>query len=141
MSGWGNTFRKQQQDFLFGKAAFTNPNGVYYISLHSASPGPDGQAGTEITGANLPRIVTAAATWGSATTADPSVTANILDIQFAAATGAVGIATHVGLWRTLAGATAADFCGGGALGSSQSVGIGNAPVIPAGQITISYDSV
>jgi hypothetical protein len=141
MAGMGNTFRKGLTDFLFGKAAFTNPNGVYFISLHSGDPGPDGQTANELTGANLTRKATAAADFGNATTANPSIIANTSDITFAAATGAVGVATHAGLWRTVSGTTTTDFVGAAVLPSSMAVGIGNQPKILAGSLTHSLQGV
>jgi hypothetical protein len=141
MAGFGNTFRKAVTDYLFGKAAFTNPNGIYYISLHSGDPGPDGQTANEITGVNLARKVTAASDLGSATTANPSVITNTADIVFGTASGAVGTATYAGIWRTVSGTTAADFVGASQLPGSMAVGVGNQPKILAGSFTHSFQAV
>jgi hypothetical protein len=141
MAGYGQTFMKALNDQVFGKAAFTNPNGVMYISLHTADPGVDGQTSNEVSGGSYARKLTAASDFNAATTADPSVTTNANTLTFVTATANWGTVTHFGLWRTLAGTTAADFIGRGALSASQTINNTNTASFAAGALSHSFDSV
>lgn len=141
MAGYGQTFMKALNDQVFGKASFTNPNGVMYISLHTADPGVDGQTANEVSGGSYARKVTAASDWNAATTADPSVTTNATTLTFPTASASWGTVTHFGLWRTSSGTTAGDFIGRGALSASQAIASGNTASFAAGAISHSFDSV
>lgn len=141
MAGYGTTFMKALNDQVFGKASFTNPNGVMYISLHTADPGIDGQTSNEVSGGSYARKLTAATDWNASTNADPAVTTNATTLTFATATANWGTVTHFGLWRTLSGTTAADFIGRGALTASQTINNTNTASFAASALSHSFDSV
>lgn len=141
MAGYGTTFMKALNDQVFGKAAFTNPNGVMYVSLHTADPGIDGQTSNEVSGGSYARKLTAATDWGASSNADPAITLNAAVLTFVTATGSWGTVTHFGLWRTLSGTTAADFIGRGALTASQTIANTNTASFAIGALSHSFDSV
>jgi hypothetical protein len=132
---------KALNDQVFGKASFTNPNGVMYVSLHTADPGIDGQTSNEVSGGSYARKLTAATDWVASTNADPAVTTTGAVLTFPTATGSWGTVTHFGLWRTTSGTTAADFIGRGALTASQTINNTNTASFASGAITHSFDSV
>lgn len=116
-------------------AAF--PSAVVQVSLHTASPGSDGQAGNEISGSSY---ASQAATFGTAaTSADPSVIANTTSaITFPTATTPGYTATHFGLWNHATNRAASNFIGGAALTASQAVAIGNTASFAIGSITHTF---
>lgn len=115
-------------------AAF--PSAVVHVSLHTASPGSDGQAGNEISGSSY---ASQALVFGSAgTSADPSVIANTAAATFPTATTPGYTATHFGLWNHASNRAASNFIGGAALTASQAVAIGNTASFAIGAITHSF---
>lgn len=144
MPGFGNTFRKDLNNYIFRGTALPNAITTLYVSLHTGDPGPDGQAGNEVSGGSYARVSRAQGTtkWGAATTADPSVTASADDaITFPTASGSWGTVTHFGLWQNISGTATTNFIGGGALSAPQAIGTGNTASFAVGALTHSFDSV
>lgn len=140
--GFGNTFKKTLSDGIFRAQSFTMPASIY-VSLHTASPGDDGQTANEVStsGTAYARqlITSGSGTWAAATTANPSVLSNANAVTYATATGSgFGTVSHFGLWRTVSGTTAADFIGAAALTASQAVAAGNTASFAASAITHSF---
>lgn len=143
MAGFGNTFRKTLNDAIFRASAFTMPATIY-VSLHTGTdPGPDGQAGNEVSGGSYARVAVTSNTtnWDAGTTADPSVIANATTITFPTATGSWGTVQSFGLWRHATDSAPADFIGGGALSAPQSISTTNTASFAVSAITHSFDSV
>lgn len=108
----GNRQSAESLNHILGKTPDTTPAGIVYISLHTASPGDDGQTSNEATGTGYARITTAATDWDAATTANPAVTQNANELAFALAGGdwsAGADFTHFAVWSSLAGTLEADF--------------------------------
>jgi len=87
-----------------------------YLSLHTGDPGVTGA--NEATGVAYARVLVDAANWGAPTgvAGTNRHIANGTLVQFATpGAGGWGSITHLALWITLAGATAADFWSGGIL--------------------------
>lgn len=142
MSGFGTSFMKAINDLVFKNTTFTaNPGGVIYVSLHTGSPGADGQTANEVSGGSYARKATAATDWNAGTNADPSVVTNANAITFVTATGSWGTITHFGLWNHATGTATTNFVGAAALTASQAVASGNTVSFPAGSLTHSFDSV
>lgn len=75
---------------LFGKtsnfgALATAP--TFYVALSSTTPTTTGTNVTEPSGSGYARVATSAATWNTATSADPSVVSNSATITFPTASG------------------------------------------------------
>lgn len=113
-------------------AAF--PSATVYVSLHTASPGTDGQAGNEISGSSY---VAQTVTFSAPTAADPSIATSSSVVTYPTATTPGYTATHFGLWKGT-GRTAADFIGGAALTASQAVAIGNTASFASTAITHTF---
>lgn len=148
MSGFGQTTRKDIMDFIFKGTTLTgkaiNSAGVYYVSLHTADPGEDGQTSNEVStsGTAYAAEATAAADWNAGTAANPCEVNNANAITYAQATGSgFGTVTHAALWNHATNRAAANFVGRGALGSSQLVSAGNTFSFPAGSFKIQLSSV
>ena len=76
--GYGQELHRQQQNDLFGKTPGFAPPANIYVSLHTASPGADGQTAGEATGGGYARVGTVPADWNPATLAVPSVIDNAM---------------------------------------------------------------
>ena len=137
--GYGRELNRQHQNDLFGKTpGFTPPTNIY-VSLHTGSPGDDGQTANEASGGSYARKITAAADWNPATLASPSVLDNLNAVTFVTATAnwSAGVnMTHFGLWRSLAGTTEADFLGWALLGTAKPVLNGDTPEFAAGDLNM-----
>jgi|SRR5690606_2623384 len=107
-----------------------------FVALSTADPGETGSGTTEPSGNGYARVETAAADWGTATNADPSVITNAEDIAFPQASGPWGTLTHFALYDA---AENGNFLGGGALGTSKAPTNGDTPVFSAGQLSVSLD--
>lgn len=147
MPGFGNTFRKDVNNYIFRNTTLPNAITSLYVSLHTADPGVDGQTANEVStgGGSLyvRQLRTQGTTdWGAATTADPSVIATATSaVTFPAAGTNWGTITHFGLWNHVSNNAAINFIGAGALTASQAVGIGNIASFAIGALTHSFDSV
>jgi hypothetical protein len=139
---FGRELSRQLLNEIFGKAPEYTAPANYFVSLHTGDPGEDGQGGNEATGTGYARAQTAAADWNAATLADPSLLDNANAITFAQAggdwSGGVDF-THAGLWRTLAGATEADYLGSALLGTPKPVLNGDTPEFAAGALDFTLD--
>ncbi|MDP6423261.1 MAG: hypothetical protein QGG14_00845 [Planctomycetota bacterium] len=123
-----------------GKLPADTDAGVWFVSLHTADPGDDGQTANEATGTGYARVATTAATWGVATDATPSIMSSILAVTFPTAGGNWSAGTpfsHFGLWNTLAGTPEADYVGRGELSTPAPVYSGQTPIYPAGALRMS----
>lgn len=146
--GFGNTFKKAIADHVFraanGPMGGTATTTTIYVSLHTASPGDDGQTANEVStsGTAYARqaiTITGGAGFAAATTANPSVTSNSGAVTYATATGSgFGTVTHFGLWNHVSNTAAANFIGAAALTASQAVAAGNTASFAAGAITHSF---
>lgn len=139
MSGFGKLLSRQLLNTIFGKTPnFSAPANVF-VALHTGDPGEDGQAGNEATGTGYARVSTAAADWNAATDATPSVLDNVNTVTFPQAGGdwsAGSNMTHFSIWRSLAGATEADFLASGSLSVAKPVLNGDTPSFPAGSLNV-----
>jgi hypothetical protein len=145
MAGFGQTTRADILNFGFKGTAFTgkafNAAGVYYISLHTADPGADGQTSNEVSGGSYAAKSTAASDWSTATAADPAETNNSNAITFVTATGSWGTVTHAGIWNHPTTRGTANFVGRGALSASQAIASGNTFSFPATTLKIQMSSI
>jgi len=142
MAGFGNTFRKTVNEAVFRGGSLPTLT-TLYISLHTGDPGPDGQTANEVSGNAYARVAVTSNTtnWGAATTADPSVIANLTAVTFPQATGSWGTVTHFGIWNHITNTAAANFVGATALTASQAIANTNTASFAAGALTHSFDSV
>lgn len=143
MSGFGNTFRKTINEYVFRGGTLTQTH--VWVSLHTGDPGADGASasGNEVTGGSYARYDSTnnSTFWAAATTADPSTIANAQAFTFPTATANWGTVTHFGLWRDATSQTAANFIGSAALTASQVINNGNTASFATGALTHSFDSV
>jgi len=86
---------KKLLDHLFNKAAWSAP--TIKVALSTADPGEDGAGLAEPSGNNYSRVATTGSTWVAATSADPSVIMNALQVLFPTPSGAWGLQTHFAL--------------------------------------------
>ena len=142
--GIGKRQMGELHNHLFGKTPDTTPAGVLYVSLHTASPGEDGQTSNEATGTGYARKSTAASDWSAATNADPTVTKTGVAITFAAAGGSWSSGatfTHFGLWAHASSTTEANFVGWGTLSVGKVVASGDIPSFAIDALTMSSESI
>jgi hypothetical protein len=137
-TGWG---RRARVDYMSKNLVNQTPSGpatTWFVSLHTANPGDDGQTAGEVTTTTSGYARQGSITWntltafGSLTVDTASVASNSALITFgpsAGANAAWGTITYAGLWEKSTGSTEAVSGGttGGFLGralasSSQSVG-------------------
>lgn len=139
---FGRELCRQMLNEIFGKTPEYTAPANYYVSLHTGNPGEDGQTANEATGAGYARKSTVSADWNAATLADPSLLDNLNVITFAQATGnwsASANMTYAGLWRSLAGATEADYMGAALLTVAKPVLSGDTPSFAAGELDFTLD--
>lgn len=132
MAGFGNTFKKDLQQFIFRGTSLPNslatslPVGLH-VSLHTGDPGVDGQTANEVSGGSYARVSKPQGTtdWTTATTANPSVISNATVVTFTTASGSWGLVTYFAIWQHATGTAITNFIGGQALTASQTIGTGN----------------
>lgn len=141
MAGFGMTFMKSVNEAVFRGGSLPTLT-TLYISLHTASPGADGQTANEVTGGSYARVAVTSNTtnWGAATTADPSVIANATAITFPTATASWGTVTHFGIWNSSTLTAAANFVGATVLTAPQAIASSNTASFAVGALTHSLDS-
>lgn len=142
MSGFGTTFMKSVNEAVFRGGSLPTLT-TLYISLHTGSPGVDGQTANEVSGGSYARVAKTSDTtnWGAATNADPSVIANATAITFPTATGSWGTVSHFGIWNHASNTAAANFVAATALTASQAIASTNTASFAVGALTHSLDSV
>lgn len=139
----GRTTRKNILDVMFGKASITGAPaaaGEFWITLHTASPGVDGQTSNEVGGSlGYTAQETDTADWDAATSGDPCVLTNNVAFLFGPASGeGFGTVTHYGFWNHATNRDAANFLGAEALtGGSETIPAGDSLNFPAGSLTFS----
>ncbi len=139
-SGYGKRQIRSLLNHASGKTPDDTDAGVWYVSLHTADPGDDGQTSNEATGTGYARVVTAATTWGVATDATPSIMTSILSVTFPTAGGDWSTGTdftHFGLWNHATNATEAEYVGRGLLTSAAPVLSGQTAIFPVGALRMS----
>jgi hypothetical protein len=148
MPGFGQTTRKDIMDFIFKGTAITgkaiNGGGTYWITLHTADPGEDGQTSNEVStsGTAYAAKATTSSDWTAGSSANPCEVSNSTVQSYAQATGSgFGTVTHAALWNHATNRAAANFVGRGALGASQAVAAGNTFSFPIGSFKIQLSSV
>ena len=138
----GRTSRQNILDYIMNGTALSGAHtagGSYYVSLHTASPGVDGQTSNEVStsGTAYAPITTTAADWSTATSAEPSEVSNSGALSYAQATGSgFGTVSHFGLWNHVSTRGTANFLGSEALAASQAVAAGNTLSFPTGTLKI-----
>lgn len=142
MAGFGTTFMKSVNEAVFRGGSLPTLT-TLYISLHTASPGVDGQTANEVSGGSYARVAVTSNTtnWGAATNADPSVIANATAITFPTASGSWGTVSHFGIWNHATNTAAENFVGATGLTASQSIASTNTASFAVGALTHSLDSV
>lgn len=144
MAGFGNTFKKDLQQYIFRGTALPNSVTPFHISLHTGDPGPDGQTANEVsttsTGYTRVSFASNGTNWSTATTANPSVISNAVAITFpTAVTTNWGTITYFGIWNAAAGSSAiTNFIGGQILTASQVVNIGNTASFAIGALVHNF---
>ncbi len=133
MAGFTVYGQQKLLDHVLGKAAFAMP--TVHLALTTTAP-TDSAAGAEATYTGYARKATAAADWGAATAAVPSVSSNATTITFNQCTAGSSTVTHFELWDA---ATGGNRLGWGALNASLAVSAGISPSFAAGQRTASLD--
>lgn len=148
MSGFGQTTRGDILNLIMKGTALTGKAaagaGTYWISLHTADPGEDGQTSNEVStsGTAYAAKATTASDWSTASGTNPMETSNSTVQSFAQATGSgFGTVTHAALWNHATNRAAANFLGRGALPSSQLVSAGNTFSFPIGSFKVQLSSV
>ena len=142
--GFGQTFRVNIMNWVFGKGAPTTPAGVLWVSLHTADPGVDGQTANEATGTGYAAVAVVAAGWNNPTAAQPSVVTNNGAITFPTAGGdwsSAATFTHFGLWNHATLRTAANFVHRGTITTPQAVLNGNTPSFATTVLQATLDQV
>jgi len=125
---------KKILDHLFGKATWASP--TIKVALSTADPGENGAGLAEPSGNNYGRVATTAATWGAASSADPSVLTNAVQILWSPnPSGSWGLCTH---WALMDGDTA-NVIASGTLDVPQTPVSGNIVSIEIGQLSLSLD--
>jgi hypothetical protein len=139
MAGFGQTQRVNIAKCLLNNTALAAQGASLFVSLHTASPGPDGQAGNEVSTSGT-AYARQPITFGTPTSADPSVTTSTNAQTYAAATGSgFGTITHFGIWNSSTLNAVANFIGAQTLtGGSQVVGVGNIVSFASGAITHTF---
>ena len=125
--------QQQVLDHIMGKAAMPMP--TVFVALTTTAP-TDTADGTEATYTGYARKSTAAADWGSATAAIPSVSSNANTITFAQCTAGSSNVTHFELYTALTGGTRLVW---GALTQALAVSSGISPSFAPGQLFVSAD--
>ena len=143
-TGYGRLIRRKMIDFVNGKAP-TAPT-AWYVSLHTADPGDDGQTANEVTGTGYARkqLTGGAADWAAASGAVGAAQAasNGVAVTFAAAGGSwAGGAnvTHFGIWDHVSNTAEANFIGRGTVTPAQAFTTGNTPNFAIGQLVMTGD--
>jgi len=138
----GTTTRTNIADYIFNGATLAGAHtagGGFWITLHTASPGADGQSGNEVSTSGTgyaPQAVDAGDWSAAATSGSDIVVSNSSAIEFGPAEGSgFGTVSHFGVWSHATSRTAADFLGFNALtGGSQAVAAPNALRFTAGEL-------
>ncbi len=133
MAGLTTYGQQRVLEHYMGKAAMPMP--TVFLALTTTAP-TDTAAGTEATYTGYARKQTAAADWGNASNAVPSVMTNANVITFAQCTAGSSTVTHFEVWDA---ATGGNRIGWGALNASLAVSAGISPSFAAGQLTSSLD--
>lgn len=150
MAGLGQTTRADLLNFMFRGTALTGKPaiaaGAFFISLHTADPGEDGQTSNEVSTSGTAYAAVSVTAAGhfttNATVASPSEISNTAAITWAVATGSgFGTVTHAGIWNHATNRAAANFLGRGALSASQAVAVGNTFSFPIGTLKVQLSSV
>lgn len=150
MAGLGQTTRADLLNLVFRGTALTGKAaagaGTYWVSLHTADPGEDGQTSNEVSTSGTAYAAAAVTAAGhfttNATVASPSEISNTAAITYSVATGSgFGTVTHAGIWNHATNRAAANFLGRGALTASQAVAVGNTFSFPIGSLKVQMSSV
>jgi len=141
----GQTTRKNILDYIFGKASLTGAptaGGEFWLTLHTASPGVDGQTSNEVSTSSTGYAPqeTDTADWAAASAASPSVLVSSVAFLFGPAEGSgFGTVTHYALWNHATNRAAANFLGAEAItGGGQEITAGQSLNFPAGSLTFSF---
>lgn len=139
-----NTFETALLQHILQNAAIANVGdasglqpsataGSLYVSLHTADPGETG-AGAEAnyTGYARQGVARSGAGWD----VSGAVGSNAADINFPEATGGSSNCTHFGIWTAATSGTLLLY---GPLDAALAVSTGIAPIIDAGELTITVD--
>lgn len=116
-------------DHAFGGSTFTQP-GAYYLGLSTADPTEDGSGLAEPSGNNYARTQI-----GSFSAASGRAKSNSAEVQFPVASGPWGTLTH---YVVVDAASGGNILAHGALADPDTVVSGGAPVLPIGEITITF---
>jgi hypothetical protein len=139
----GRTTRQNILDFIMNGTALAGAHtggGTYWVTLHTGSPGVDGQTANEVgAGVGYAAQPTTNANWSAATAAEPSVVSNGIAVLFGPAAGAgFGTVTHYGKWNHATNRAPSNFLGFEALtGGPETVANGDSLNFPVGSLTIS----
>lgn len=139
---FGNRTCQAILNALFGKtsnfgALASAPS--LHIGLSSTTPAEGGTNITEPSGGGYARVSVPAATWNSATLADPSLIDNASAINFAQASAnwlSSANLTHFVLFDAL---TSGNYIGAGALDTPKAVLSGDTPSFAAGAVEVTLD--
>lgn len=124
-------------DWAAGKLPADTDAGVWFVSLHTADPGDDGQTANEAVGTGYARVAVLAADFNVATLATPSVLDNLNAMTFPTAGGdwsAQAPMTHFGLWNHATLSAEANYIGRGVLTTAAPVLNGQTPNFPPGAL-------
>ncbi len=127
-----------------GKVPADTDAGVWWVSLHTADPGDDGQTSNEATGTGYARVSVLAADFAVATDASPSILLNANPVTFPPAGGdwsAAADMTHFGLWNTAATTPESAYVGRGKLTTDAPVLSGQTPNFPAGALRMTGNEI
>lgn len=139
----GRTTRQNILDYIMNGTTLAGAHtggGTYWVTLHTASPGVDGQTSNEVGGGvGYAAQATTNTNWGAASSAEPSVVSNGAAVLFGPASGAgFGTVTHYAFWNHETNRAAANFLGSEALsGGSETVAAGDSLNFPIGSLTVS----
>ena len=139
---FGRTTRQNILDYIMNGTTLAGAHtagGTYWLTLHTASPGVDGQTSNEVSTSGTAYAAKAmtAADFGAASSAEPSVVSNTSAQLFGPATGSgVGTVTHYALWNNASGRAAANFlCAEALTGGAETVAAGDSLNFPIGALT------
>lgn len=120
---------------IFTDPAYTPP-ATLYLGLSTTTPTEAGANFTEPVGNNYARVATTATDWGAATNADPSVKSNSAVLTFPSPSGSWGTLTHYGLFDA---STAGNLMSWQALDTPRTIGSGETPSFPVGDLDLTLD--
>lgn len=145
-NGLGETFRRGVLDYILRAGTAPGRVATYFVSLHTADPGVDGQTAGEVTtGVSYARqSITSSGGWTLPSAATPYTISNAAIITFPTAGsnwGSGSPITYFGIWNNVSAGAASNFVARGLLNVPQTVNTGNTASFAIAALTVSITTV